>query len=192
MSTQIMLARSAQERRRALAFVRRHVRRLYGGIPPPSQILLFAERGHRICGTIALDFTDDLERFPLESIYCIDYTQTPWPFERKEISQFGKWWATRPGVAVRLMHAAHVYALAEGKKLGLVEAKPPIVERVEEFGMSLVEVKEAVLKIQGVSCRGEGYYAISPRPQLYMFDIRANATALESHTLLSPARFEHW
>lgn len=189
MSAQIILARNPQERRRALAFVRRHVRRLYGGIPPPSQILLFAEQSHRICGTIALDFADGTERFPLETIYRIDYAQTPWPFERKEIAQFGKWWTTLPGVAVRLMHAAHVHALTEGKKFGLVEAKPPIVARVEEFGMSLVGVKGAVLQIQGVSSRGEGYYATPPFPQLYMFDIFANAAALESCIGLFSAKF---
>ena len=57
-------AETARDQRRALGFVRRHVRRLYGGIPPPSQIFLFAERKRRICGTIALDFSDGLEMFP--------------------------------------------------------------------------------------------------------------------------------
>jgi hypothetical protein len=189
MAPQIMLAGSPQERSRALAFVRRHVRRLYGGIPPPpSQILLFAEQNRRICGTIALDFSDRTGKFPLEAIYCIDYTQTPWPFERKIISQFGKWWTTLPGVAVNLMYAAHGHALAKGKKFGLVEAKPPIVARVEEFGMSLVEVKGAVLQIQGVSSRVEGYYSTLPLPQLYMFDIRANAAVLTRYIELQDRR----
>ncbi len=178
MSVPIMLAESARDRRRALAFVRRHVRRLYGGIPPPSQILLYAEHHRRICGTIALDFADTLERFPLETIYRIDYAKTPWPFERHKIAQFGKWWTARPGVAIPLMHAAHVHALEQGKRFGLVEAKSQIVTKVKEFGMSLVEVEEAILKIQGVSSRGEGYYAIPPPPRLYMFDIPINSAAL--------------
>ncbi|HEX4961387.1 MAG TPA: hypothetical protein VF173_11150 [Thermoanaerobaculia bacterium] len=178
MAVSIVLAGCARDRRRALAFVRRHVRRTYGGIPPPSQIVLFAERNRRICGTIALDFADSSGRFPLEAIYSIDHSQTPWPFKREEIAQFGKWWTTLPGVAVRLMHAAHAHALAEGKSCGLVEVKPPIVARVAEFGMVLLEVPGAVLQIHGVSARGEGYYATLPLPQLYMFDIRANAAAL--------------
>lgn len=180
----IMLVGSRQERRRVLAFVRRQVRRLYGGIPPPSQILLFAERNHRICGTIALDFADGTGKFPLEAIYRIDYTQMPWPFQRQVIAQFSKWRTHRPGVAVRLMHAAHLHALAEGKRFGLAEAKPGIVTRVEEFGMTLIEVPGAVLQIQGMSSRREGYYATLPPPQLYMFDIRANAAALARYIKL--------
>jgi hypothetical protein len=181
MSLSIILAESRQDRRRALAFVRGHVRKLYGGIPPPSQVFLFSEHAKRICGTIALDFTSSLGKFLLETIYQVDYLQTPWPFDRQQIAQFSKWWATRPGVAVHLMHAAHVYALAHGKRFGLVEVKPPIVARVTELGMTLVEVPGAILRVQGVSSRGEGYYAISPLPQLYMFDIQANAIALASY-----------
>ena len=179
MTTPILMARSPQERRRVLAFVRRQVRRLYGdGIPPSAQILLFAEQNRRICGTIALDFAESYGKFPLEAIYRIDYAQTPWPFDRTAIAQFGKWWKTRPGIAVHLMHAAHVHALSRGKRFGLCEVKPTVLNRVEELGMTLVEVPGAILQIQGVSARSEGYYVIPPPPQLYMFDIRANTVAL--------------
>jgi len=129
----VRLVQTARDRRRALAFVRYHVRQLYGGIPPPSRILFLAEHNRRICGTMALDFADSKEKFPVESIYDIDYSRTPWPFERSQIAQFSKWWTTRPGLGVRLMHTAHIYALAKGKKFGLVEVKPRIVTRVEEF-----------------------------------------------------------
>jgi hypothetical protein len=182
MPFRIVLAESRKDRRRTLAFVRRHVRRLYGGIPPPSQILLFAEQNGRICGTMALDFAGVEDRFHLEDVYGIDYVQTPWPFERPLIAQFSKWWTTRPGVAVHLMLAAHEHALKCGKKVGLVEVKPRIVERVGEFGMVLTEVPGATLQIHGLSGRGEGYYAEPPFPKLYMFDIAANATALRWYT----------
>jgi len=175
----VRLAKGGRERRRVLAFVRRHVRRLYGGIPPPSQILFFTERNHRICGTIALDFAEGSERLPLESIYQIYTAQTPWKFDRGKIAQFSKWWATEPGVAVHLMQTAHLYALREGKRFGLAEAKPPILAKVEELGMALVEIPGATLLIQGISLRGEGYYAEPPPPCLYMFDISTNAAALE-------------
>ncbi len=180
----IVPAATARDRRRALGYVRRHVRRLYGGIPPPSQILLFAERKHRICGTIALDFAEASGKFPVEDIYRIDYARTPWPFERERIAQFGKWWVSAPGVAVRLMHAAHLHALTKGKSVGLVEAKVRIVERVKDFGMTLILVPGAVLQVQGVSARGEGYYASLPLPRLYMFDIRANVAVLARYVSL--------
>jgi hypothetical protein len=147
MSVPIALAACARDRRRASAFVRRHVRRTYGGIPPPSQILLFA---------------DSLGKFPLEAIYSIDYSQTPWPFKHEEIAQFGKWWTTLPGVGVSLMHAAHAHALVAGKSFGLVEVKPSILAKVAEFAMALSEVPRAVLQIHRVSSRGEGYYATLP------------------------------
>jgi hypothetical protein len=179
MCASITLAASSHDRRRALAFVRRHVRQRYGGIiPPPSQIMLFAEQNRRICGTIALDFADGTRRFPLEAIYRIDKARTPWAFEREKIAQFGKWWTTRPGVALYLMQAAHRHALTDGKRFGLVEAKPRIVARVGEFGMALIEVPGAALLIEGATTRGEGYYATLPPPRLYMFDIPANAAAL--------------
>jgi hypothetical protein len=130
-----------------------------------------------MCGTIALDFVEK-GRLPLESIYCIDYGKTPWPFELESIAQFGRWCATRPGVAVRLMHAAHRHALAEGKRLGLAEAKPPIVGRVQEFGMVLVEISGATLQCQSISVQREGYYSTPPAPRLYLFDIDQNASAL--------------
>jgi hypothetical protein len=161
-----------------MAFVRRNVRRLYGGIPSPSQTYLYAERGRRICGTIALDFADDGRMLPLESLYRIDYSGTPWPFEREKMAQFSKWWVSKRGMGVNLMHAAHAYALEQGKRIGLVEVKPRIVARVAEFGMVLVEVQRAVLLIQGISSRGEGYYAGWPRPTLFMFDILANLHSL--------------
>ncbi len=178
MSPPIMLAQDVRDRRRALAFVRRHVRQLYGGIPPPAQIFFYAEHRRRICGTIALDFAGRGEKFLLESIYGIDYDRTPWPFEREKIAQFSRWWTTRPGIGVHLMYAAHAYALGQGKRFGIVEVKPRIVARVEEFGMTLVKVAGAILQIKGESSRGERYYAIPPAPQLYMFALRANAAAL--------------
>lgn len=177
----IILAASSRDRRRALAFVRYHVRRLYGGTPSPSQIFLLAERNGRTCGTIALDFALSAERFPLESIYRIDFDRSPWPFERENIAQLGRWWTTRPGVAVRLMHSAHMYALANGKRLALVEAKARIIARLVEFGMAPVEVPGAVLEVRIASLRGEGYYQISPPPRLYMFDLQSNATKLEEY-----------
>jgi hypothetical protein len=181
MPFRIMLAESRKDRRRALAFVRRHVRRLYGGIPPPSQILLFAERNRRICGTMALDFAEAAGRFHLEDVYSIDYERTPRPFRRPVIAQFSKWWTTKSGVAVQLMLAAHDYAMNHGKTTGLVEVKPRIVARVREFGMALVEVPGAILRIHGMSDRGEGYYAGPPFPKLYMFDIAANAAELKRY-----------
>lgn len=178
-SVPIALAVCSRDRRRVLAFVRRHVRRIYGGgIPPPSQILLFAERNRRICGSIALDFADSLGRFPLEAIYRIDHSQTPWPFKREDIAQFGKWWTTLRGIGVCLMQAAHTHALAAGKSFGLVEVKPSIVVKVAGFGMALIEIPRAALQIHEASSRGQGYYTTPPPPQLYMFDIRANAAAL--------------
>lgn len=184
--SEIIMARTTRDRRRALAFVRRHVRRLYGGIPPPSQILFLAQHSGRICGTMALDFAGPERLFPLEAIYQINYSRTPWPFERERIAQFSKWWTTRPGIAVRLMHAAHVHALSESKQFGLVEVKPRIVARVEEFGMSLVEVPGAVLQTQVVSLRGEGYYQTLPPPRLYMFDLNSNTAALVRYLATNP------
>jgi hypothetical protein len=177
----IRLAGSPQERRRALAFVRRNVRRRFGGIPPPSEILFFAEKDSRICGTIALDFAGDAGRFHLEEIYRFDYARMPWVVNRGMIAQFGKWWAKQPGIAVRLMHSAHVHVLARGKSFGLAEAKPRIVRRVEEFGMQLVKVPGATLQVHGMSSRGEGYYATLPFPELYMFDLRTNLVALSRY-----------
>jgi hypothetical protein len=181
MPTEILLASGTRDRRRALAFVRRHTRQLYGGFPPPPEILFLAERNGRVCGTIALDFADDTQRFPVEFLYRIIYSQAPWPFERARIAQFGRWWATAPGIGVRLMHAAHLHALEAGKTLGLAEAKPQIVTRVKEFGMNLTEIPGAILQSREASSRGEGYYTTPPAPRLYMFDIGANAAALSRH-----------
>ena len=182
MSVPIMLAESPQERHRVLAFVREQARRLYGGpAPTPSQILFFAELDCGICGTISLDFADGTRKLPLESIYCFDRNQTPWPFEPEMIAQIGKWWATHPGVAVQLMHVAHVYALAAGKAFGLAEAKPRIIARVGEFGMTHVEVPGALLRTRKMSSSGKGYHVTPPPPQLYMSDIRANAAALANY-----------
>lgn len=182
MSVSFRLAEGRLERRRVMAFVRSQARRLYGGPTPlPSQILFFAELDRGICGTISLDFADSAGKLPLESTYCFDRNRTPWRFEPEMIAQIGKWWATRPRVAVRLMHAAHVYALAAGKAFGLVEAKPRIITRVGEFGMAHVEVPGALLRIREMSSSGKGYHVTPPFPQLYMSDIRANAAALAHH-----------
>jgi len=175
----IVLASSASDRRRFAAFVRYHVRRRYGGTPRPSQILLFAERKGRICGTIALDFADDQTRFPLEAIYQLD--SDPPPFFREETAQFGKWWATRPGASIRLMHTAHVFALSHGKRFGIAEAKPKIASYVARLGMSLQEVPGAILLAEAGLARGEGYYRMPPPPRLYMFNLTENLAALSNY-----------
>jgi hypothetical protein len=144
-------------------------------------MLLYAEAHRRLCGTITLDFVGRSGKLPLEFIYRIGQGEPPWALERNEVAQFGKWWAIRPGVAVHLMHAAYTHALAKGKRLGLAEAKPAIMARVEGFGLSHVKVPGAVLQNSEVLSRCKGYYASMPLPQLYMFDIRANSVALGRH-----------
>jgi hypothetical protein len=76
------------------------------------------------------------------------------------------------------MYAAYKHALARGKRLGLAEAKPAIMARVEEFGMSHVRIPGAVLQDSREVSRCRGYYASLPLPQLYTFDIQSNASAL--------------
>ncbi len=180
----ISLARNDRERGQALALNRAVALRLYNcSPPPPSQCIFTAKQNGEVVGMIALDFDENDAPFRLEKIYDFDRHATPFPFERRNIAEFGRWICVIRGISSALMYVATMYAIRRDKLYSLGEFKERIARRAEELGWQVHFVEGACLLFENVSEEERGYYADPPSPRLVMSDLREREEALRNRTM---------
>ncbi|MDP3963456.1 MAG: hypothetical protein Q8Q39_03085 [bacterium] len=168
------------ERQQAGVFMREVAFRWHQCEPPSLPDLVFiALAGTTIVGTVALDFADDTTPFSLEKIYEFNRAETPFPFDRIRMAQYGRWMSTKPNVAAPLFYAATLYAIGLKKMLGWFELKEPIVQHMRSFGFNPVPIPSARLMPERIARKEESaYYTTDPPPTLYMVPLEHIRRAL--------------
>jgi hypothetical protein len=176
----ITVVEGEEERSLAALFIEKALRRWYQCLPTAlPQTVIVAKRQGKIVGTITSQFGETDEPFSLETIYKFSHTDTPFPFERKHIVQFGRWIATVDGVARFLLYASAVHALRRGCFYGLGETKPKVTGIFSAIGIALHQFP-ATICLENVPAKIRPYYQIPPQPKLCMVSLAQKHQALES------------
>lgn len=181
-----------QQRDAVLKAITQAARVRYGCDPPPAlpQLLFAAYEGDTIMGSTSLDFSVDDQPLLLENSWQFNPGETPFPFVRSELVQYGRWWASLAGgqehvvgtLAPALLYVATVFARSYGKKTCLCEIKPAAVRLLEKFGVEPKEVPGAVFHLERIPPAGRAYYQEKGRPsQLHMIDLVQMEQATQKH-----------
>jgi hypothetical protein len=171
------IALSEPDRSEAIHFIETQMRRAYNCEPPETNgVICIARNNNEIVGSIALYGVEEGARFPLESYYDFILNNCPFPFERSNFVQVGRWIAIRPNVSHLLLLVSFQMAYDMGKRYALIEAKPYSAKRLLELGFNCKEisgatlVEENVRKIVGDD--GMKYFTEPPKPSLYMIELK--------------------
>lgn len=188
----IHVAKTEEQRNKALAFIKEVAWRSHKSAPPPPpQILLVASEGEVIQGTMSLDFGDN-GPLPLETIWTFNQAETPFPFIRSKLVQFGRWMAVSSGLSLTLVYAAACFSRAHGKECIVCEVKPPVFNRLAHSGIHLSPLRNAQLVLERIPQEGRPYYTTKPLPYPYMVGVQSVIDAcLKRDPTLRSLEFAH-
>jgi hypothetical protein len=149
--------------------------------PPLPDIIFAAFRQQEIIGTIGLEFSEqDDDPIPCEHIFVFDWSVLVLPTCRTKAAHYTRWAVTDQGISGKILYAATVYALAQGKECGWCELKPKVAKLLRiNLNIILHEVTGAVISLTSVPDSVKSYYTTKPYPQLYQFELSQMAHALQ-------------
>jgi hypothetical protein len=174
---QLHIALSDSDRSEAIHFIETQMRKAYNCDPPETNgVICVARYNNDIVGSIALYGVENGAQFPLETYYNFSLNKCPFPFERSNLVQVGRWIAIQPHVSRLLLLASFQMAFDMGKRYALIEAKPYSVKRLLELGFNCKEIPDAILMEENiwkiVGDEGMKYFAETPKPSLYMIELK--------------------
>lgn len=188
-------AATARERAEAMDFIRETAFRWYRcSPPPPPQLIFTARQTGAVVGSISLDCAGETESFSLEEIHEMVYAESPWPFRRSRLVQYGRWMAKVKGISAAMIYASAVHALSLGKDYGFGETKPLIVPILEKFGLDVRLIPTRKIFIEKISEESRGYYLENPPPVIFMLNLAQVRTALEPEVFraIAAGRLSVW
>lgn len=161
------------KRDEVLSFMECIAQKWYGCSPPPTDSpIITAWQDGDVVGTLSMDFRDEDTPFALESIYDFDsIKRLITPFNRKEVVQSGRWFATVKGISHKLALGVAEYSCPRGIQYLLGEGKNRTILRMEELGFRYV-VPFGILPImENIPRDGRDYYTEGDPPKLLLMDL---------------------
>ena len=163
---------SGRERGDVIEYISEEFERIFGSIPPVSDVYFQARCEGNIVGSTALDLGAEGRCLPFEGIYHISKnTRASEILSMRSLgAQFGRWRASVPGISRALVYAPTLYAFESGIEYGWFVAKPNAAHQLKKFGIELLRV-EARLDIQAISPVERPYYLSHPEPMIYLMHL---------------------
>lgn len=147
-------------------------------VPPPTTgDIMVAWRGTEILGTVALDFGDALNPFPIEKVHDFEgiwkfFPGTQRAFDRSLFVQTGRWSATERGVSEGIIHAIAEDLYPKGVRYLIFEGKDHAFQALERYGLRFLVLYGLTMRMDGIPEEGMKYYTTPPRPKIVMVDVK--------------------
>jgi hypothetical protein len=169
---EVRVADTGPERFAVQRFMREHALRIFGCEPPLSTGLLIAAWSEgNVIGSVALDFREKDQPFPLEELYDARAFEELFPegFDRARTVQAGRWFSVHKGSVVSklLLQSLRQCARSKKRRFAIGEAKPYALKRFAELGFRFDTVDTYHPNMGVVPQAGRRYYELNPPPQLF-------------------------
>jgi hypothetical protein len=139
--------------------------------PSLPEIIFAAFRNRAVIATIGLEFSDATTPMHCEKTFSFDWKTLPLPTERSLTALYTRWIVTEREASGKILHAATLFAIEQGKTHGWCELKPAVARRLTHLGVRLHEVCDATLCQDGIDESVRSYYETIPHPKLYQMSL---------------------
>lgn len=184
-------ASTEDEKDEVTALVREIYAERFGTLPAPADAYGAIRRGSAVVACLGMEFAPPGERFLVERIYGLDRSAFPLPVTNENTAQFGRLVSREKGLGVLAVYCGIWYAIAGGRRFGIIEHDAAIHRICLEFGIVFADLPYTGIDLEQTPKRDRIYYLTADgRP--YLFDLERSRIEVEKR--LSPemrALFEH-